>query len=118
MYLIIIMYRSQEILQIFSKIYLSQNIIIYLPQDIIKYILHYERDILYEKSIYQWIKTSEIFHKFQKQKFFYEDIKNTFLKEIQDINGNFDYLKKYKSKIFKIKKENQICMLYLNSVRY
>ena len=104
------MYRSQEIVKIFSQIY--------LPRDIIIYILHTERDILYKKTLYQWIKMSEIFHKHQKQKIFYEDIQNTFLKEIQEINGNMIYLKKYKCKLYKIKQENKICSLYLNSLRF
>lgn len=104
------MYRSQEIIQIFYKIY--------LPQDITKYILNIERNLLYKKSIYQWIRNSEIFHKLQKHKFFYENIKNTFLNEIKEINGNMIYLKKYKCMLYKIKQENKISMLYVNSLRF
>ena len=104
------MNRSQEIIQIFSQFN--------LPHDIIKYILHTERDMLYKKTLYQWIKISEIFHTTQKQKFFYEDIKNTFLNEIHEINGNMKYLKKYKCKLYKIKQENKISMLYINSLRF
>lgn len=104
------MYRSQEIIQIFSQIY--------LPQDITKYILNIERNLLYKKSINQWMLSSKIFYKFQKQKIFYEEIKNTFFNEIKEINGNMIYLKKYKFKLYNLKKENEICSLYLNSVRY
>ena len=104
------MNRSQEIIQIFSQFN--------LPSDITKYILHTERDILYKKTLYQWIKNSEIFHIIQKQKFFYEDIKNTFLNEIHEINGNMIYLKKYKCKLYKIRQENKISMLYINSLRF
>ena len=50
-------------------------------------------------------------------KFFYEEIKNTFLNEIKEINGNMIYLKKYKCKLYKIKCENKISMLYINSLR-
>ena len=104
------MYRSQEIIQLFSQIY--------IPQDITKYILDIERNLLYKKSIYQWIRYSNLFHKTQKQKFFYEEIKNTFLNEIKEINGNMIYLKKYKCKLYKIKCENKISMLYINSLRF
>ena len=84
--LITLMYRSQEIIQLFSQIY--------LPKDLTKYILNIERNLLYKKSIHQWIRISKLFHKTQKQKFFYEEIKNTFLNEIKEINGNMIYLKK------------------------
>ena len=104
------MNRSQEIIQIFSQFY--------LPHDITKYILCIEREFLYKKTLYQWIKITEIFHNTQKQKFFYEDIKNTFLNEIHEINGNMIYLKKYKCKLYKIKQENKISMLYINSLRF
>ena len=103
------MYRSQEIIKTLK---------IYLPIDIIKFILCIERELLYKKTLYQWIKISEIFYNHQKQKFFYEDIKNTFLKEIHEINGNIEYLKKYKLKLYKINQENKICSLYLNSLRF
>ena len=65
-----------------------------LPQDIIKYILQIERNLLYKKSIHQWIKSSKLFHEItQKQKnckklYHIEKIKNTFLNEIKEINGN------------------------------
>ena len=104
------MYRSQEIIQLFSQIY--------IPQDITKYILNIERNLLYKKSIHQWIRSSKLFHKTQKQKFFYEEIKNTFLNEIKEINGNMIYLKKYKCKLYKIKCENKISTLYINSLRF
>ena len=104
------MYRSQEIMKLFYQKS--------LPQDIIKYILQIERNLLYKKSIHQWIKSSKLFHDTQKQKFFYEEIKNTFLNEIKEINGNMIYLKKYKCKLYKIKCENKISMLYINSLRF
>lgn len=104
------MNRSQEIIQIFSQFN--------LPQDITKYILHVERYILYKKTLYQWIKMSEIFHNIQKQKFFYEEIKKSFLNEIYEINGNMIYLKKYKCMLYKIKQENKISILYVNSLRF
>lgn len=104
------MYRSQEIIQLFYKMN--------LPKEIIKYILNIERNLSYKIYINQSIRYSEIFHKFQKQKFFYEDIKNTFINEIKEINGNMIYLKKYKSKLYKIKCDNKISMLYINSLRF
>ena len=104
------MNRSQEIIQIFSQFN--------LPKDIIKNILYVERNILYKKTLHQWIKMSEIFYNHQKQKFFYEDIKNTFLKEIHEINGNMLYLKEYKCKLYKIRQENKISILYINSLRF
>ena len=104
------MNRSQEIIQIFSQLD--------LPHDITKYILHTERDILYKRSMYQWLKLSLIFYQYQKQKIFYEDIKNSFLNEIHEINGNMIYLKKYKCMLYKIRQENKISMLYVNSLRY
>ena len=104
------MNRSQELIQIFYQFK--------LPIDITKYILYIERDLLYKKTIHQWIKSSKLFHDTQKQKFFYEEIKNTFLNEIKEINGNMIYLKKYKCKLYKIKCENKISMLYINSLRF
>tara|TARA_B100001248_G_scaffold253366_1_gene230547 strand:+ start:1102 stop:1416 length:315 start_codon:yes stop_codon:yes gene_type:complete len=104
------MYRSQEIMKLFYQKSLSQ--------DIIKYILQIERNLLYKKSIHQWIKSSKLFHDTQKQKFFYDEIKNTFLNEIKEINGNMIYLKKYKCKLYKIRQENKISMLYINSLRF
>ena len=46
------MYRSQEILQIFNEL----NI----PEPISKYILEYERKLLFNKSLHNWIYLSQI----------------------------------------------------------
>lgn len=104
------MFRSQEIIIIFTEKNLSY--------DIIKYILDLERSLLFEKSIYQWIKISNLFYKNQAKKFFYNDIKKTFLNEINYINGDFNILKKYCKKINKLKIQNYNYSLYLNSLRY
>ena len=104
------MYRSDEIIQLFSKKE--------IPKDIIQYILQIERYLTCKYNIKQWILFSKIFHNHQKKKFFYEDIKSSFLNEIQEINGNFVSLKIYKSKIYKIKYGNEMYSLYLNSLRY
>ena len=104
------MYRSNEIIKFFSE----KN----LPKDIIQYILQIERYLIYKYNIKQWIRFSKIFHNHQKKKFFYEDIKSSFLNEIHEINGNFVSLKQYKSKIYKIKYDNKMYSLHLNSLRY
>jgi len=104
------MYRSDEIIQLFS----IKN----LPKDVIQYILQIERYLTCKYNIEQWIRFSKIFHNHQKKKFFYEDIKSSFLNEIHEINGSFVSLKRYKSNIYKIKYDNKIYSLYLNSLRY
>ena len=104
------MYRSDEIIQLLSKKE--------LPYDIIQYILKFERYLTFDYNIGEWMLFSKIFHSHQKNKIFYEDIKYSFLNEIKNINGNFDNLRKYKSILYKIKKENQNTLLYLNSLRY
>jgi hypothetical protein len=104
------MYRSDEIIQLFSNKH--------LPKDVIQYILKIERYLTCKYNIKQWIRFSKIFHNHQKIKLFYEDIKYSLLNEIQEINGNFVSLKRYKSKIYKIKYDNKMYSLYLNSLRY
>jgi len=104
------MYRSQEIIQIFSQVY--------LPKDIIQYILNIERNLIYKKSIYQWIRLSKLFHSELSKRFFHEDLTQIFLNEIREINGNTEYLQKYKLKLYKINQENKICSIYLNSLRF
>lgn len=104
------MYRSSEIIEILSK----KN----LPEEIIKHILSYERILLFNKSIYQWLSISYQFHTERMKLLFYLDIKSNFVNEIKDINGDFDYLKQYKSKIYDIKLKNKNDALYLNSLRY
>lgn len=104
------MYRSTEIIKILSK----KNI----PEEIIKNILCYERKLLFNKSVYQWLSISYQFHTERMKLLFYLDIKNNFLNEIKDINGSFDYLKQYKSILYDIKLKNKNDAFYLNSLRY
>lgn len=104
------MYRSQEII----KLFIQKN----LPQDIIYYILHLERKLIFQRQIFQWIYFSELFYNEMSRKFFYNDIKNNFLNEIKEINGNMNYLKQYKLKIWNLKIKNKNDALYLNSLRY
>lgn len=104
------MYRSQEILQIFYKKNLSK--------DIIQYILQFERKIIFVECIHQMIFNSYLFSRYQKEKIFYIDNKHRFINEIKEINGNTDYLKKYCKKLNHNRKENKICSLYLNSLRF
>lgn len=104
------MYRSDEIIQLFSE----KN----LPKDIIQYILQIERYLIYKYNIKQWIRFSKIFHNHQKKKFFYEDIKSSFLNEIHEIKGSFKALKRYKYRMYKIKYDNKMYSLYLNTLRY
>ena len=104
------MNRSQEIIQIFYKKNLSK--------DIIKYILEIEREKVYVECVYQMILNSYLFFKYQKDKIFYIDIKNRFINEIQEINGDTEYLKKYCKKLYHIRKENKISALYINSLRF
>jgi hypothetical protein len=104
------MYRSSEIIKILSK----KN----LPEEIVKHILSYERILLFNKSIYQWLSISYQFHTERMKLLFYLDIKSNFLNEIYNINGDFDYLKQYKSRLYDIKLKNKNDALYLNSLRY
>jgi hypothetical protein len=102
------MYRSNEILQIFS----------FLPTDIINYILSIERKILFKRQIVQWNYLSYLFHTELSRNLFSNDLKNIFICEIKDINGNFENLKQYKLKLWNIKVRNKNDALYLNSLRY
>tara|TARA_B100000900_G_scaffold413664_1_gene438197 strand:+ start:1345 stop:1659 length:315 start_codon:yes stop_codon:yes gene_type:complete len=104
------MYRSQEILQILS----TKN----LPKDIIEYILEIERKQTFQECIFQMIYHSYLFHSEKSKRFFYEQNKIIFLNEIVEINGNTEYLKKYCKKLYKIRFDNKICSLYINSLRY
>jgi len=104
------MYRSQEII----KLFIQKN----LPQDIIYYILHLERKLIFQRQIFQWIYFSELFYNEMSKKFFYNDLKHTFINEIKEINGNTNYLKKYCKKLYHINKESKISMLYVNSLRF
>jgi hypothetical protein len=103
------MWRSQEIILTLS---------VRLPPDIINYILSIERNILFERNIYQWIYFSELFHNEKSKRFFHHDLKNIFLKEIKDIGGNFVSLKKHKLKSWNFNYKNKIDSLYLNTLRY
>lgn len=104
------MYRSQEILQIFYK----TN----LPIDIIQYILCLERKITFQESIFQMIYNAYRFHSEKSKQFFYLQNKQSFLGEIIEINGNTDTLKKYCIKLYYIRKENKICSIFVNSLRF
>ena len=104
------MYRSQEILQIFYKKNLSK--------DIIHYILQLERSKTFHECIFQMIYNSYLFHSEKSKRFFYLLNKQSFLYEIKEIDGNTDYLKKYCKKLYYLRKENKICSIYVNSLRY
>ena len=104
------MYRSQEILQIFNEL----NI----PEPISKYILEYERKLLFKESLHNWMYLSQIAKRAKFKRFFYEENNILFLQEIRDINGNIENLKKYKLKLWNIQKKNQYYAIYLKSLRY
>jgi len=104
------MFRSQEIIQILS----NKN----LSEDIINYILYLERSITFQECIFQMIYNAYLFHSEKSKRFFYLHNKTLFLNEIVEINGDTDYLKKYYKKLHHIRKENKICSLYLNSLRF
>ena len=78
------MYRSQEIIQIFNE----YNIHEYITE----YILEIERQILFRESIYYWSYCKKISQPKMKR-FFYDENNELFLKEIIDIQGDFDILK-------------------------
>ena len=104
------MYRSQEIIQIFTKKDLSK--------DIIEYILRLEREITFQEHIFQMIYHSYLFYTEKSKRFFYVQNKQSFLNEIREIGGNTEYLKKYCKKLYMIRKENKISSIYVNSLRY
>ena len=104
------MYRSQEIIQIFGE----YN----LPEEITKYILAFERQLLFENSIHEWLYMSHLTRLEKCKRFFYDDFNDTFLREINDIGGNFITLKKYKLKLWNIKRRIKMDSLYLNTLRY
>ena len=104
------MYRSQEILQIFNELN--------LPEYLSKYILEYERKLLFKESLHNWMYLSQIAKRSKFKRFFYEENNILFLQEIRDINGNIDNLKKYKLKLWNIQKKNQYYAIYLKSLRY
>ena len=104
------MYRSQEILQIFNE----YN----LPEEISKYILNLERQLLFENSIYEWLHFSHLTKLEKCKRFFYEDFNDLFLQEIQDIGGNTLTLQRYRLRLWDIKRKNRTYGNYLNSLRY
>ena len=104
------MYRSSEIIKIFNEWNLTE--------DITKYILEIERQILFQESIFNWLCFSRIAKREKFKRFFYEENNILFLQEIKEINGDFNELKKYKLKLWNIHKNNQSYSIYLNSLRY
>ena len=104
------MYRSQEIIQIFNEWNLTE--------DISKFILEIERQLLFPESISNWLCFSRIAKREKFKRFFYEDNNILFLQEIKEIQGNFNNLKKYKLQLWNIHRENQSYSIYLNSIRY
>jgi hypothetical protein len=104
------MYRSQEIIKVFNE----YN----LPQEISKYILSLERQLLFENSIYEWLHLSHLTKLEKCKRFFYEDFNDLFLQEIKDIGGNFITLHRYKLRLWDIKRKNRTYGNYLNSLRY
>tara|TARA_Y100001970_G_C14215007_1_gene849127 strand:+ start:949 stop:1263 length:315 start_codon:yes stop_codon:yes gene_type:complete len=104
------MYRSSEIIKIFNELNLNEYIS--------KYILEIERKLLLKESLYDWIYLSVIVKRAKFKRFFYEDNNLLFLQEINDIQGNFNNLKKYKQRLWAIHKKNKSYSFYLNSLRY
>jgi len=104
------MYRSQEIIKVFNE----YN----LPEEISKYILYLERQLLFENSIYEWLHFSHLTKLEKCKRFFYEDFNDIFLQEIKDIGGNFITLHRYKLRLWDIKRKNRVYGNYLNSLRY
>ena len=82
------MYRSDEIIQLFSR----RNI----PIEITRLILQKERDILFKQSLYNMIHLSIGAKKYKCKRLFYEENHHLFIDEIKEINGCFHNLKKYK----------------------
>jgi len=104
------MYRSQEIILIFNKVN--------LPDEISKYILSLERQWLFENSWLQWISFSRIIKEEKCRRFFYEDYNDLFLQEIRDIKGSFVILKDNKERVRIIKRRNRNFDHSLRSLRY
>ena len=75
------MYRSSEIIQLFY--YMN------LPKEITKHILRIERDILFHKSLNEWIYLDSESRKYKFKRFFYDENHHLFINEIFDINGSF-----------------------------
>ena len=104
------MYRSQEIIKIFNKVN--------LPDEISKYILGLERQWLFENSWLQWISFSRIIKEVKCSRFFYEDYNDLFLQEIRDIQGSFITLKENKERVRIIKRSNRNFCHSIRSLRY
>tara|TARA_B100000674_G_scaffold470616_1_gene458578 strand:- start:285 stop:599 length:315 start_codon:yes stop_codon:yes gene_type:complete len=104
------MYRSSEIIQIFNEWNLTE--------DITKFILEIERQLLFQESFHDWLCFSRIAKREKFKRFFYDDNNILFLQEIKEIQGNFNNLKKYKLQLWNIHRENQSYSIYLNSIRY
>jgi coproporphyrinogen III oxidase len=73
------MYRSQEIIKVFNE----YN----LPEEISKYILALERQLLFENSIYEWLHFSHLTKLEKCKRFFYEDFNE------RDFNHSFELTK-------------------------
>ncbi len=104
------MYRSQEIIQIFNK----YN----LPQEISKYILDIERKINFKYSLYDWMHFSIKAREARIRRFFYDINNDFFLNEIKDIQGDFYLLKKHKLKLWNVKRKMNNDALFINSMRF
>ena len=78
----------------------------------------WERKILFQESLHEWLYFSRIAKREKFKRFFYEDNNILFLQEIKEIQGNFNNLKKYKLQLWNIHRENQSYSIYLNSIRY
>ena len=86
-----------------------------LPEDIIKYILECERNILFKEQIYEWTHLPMIVKTEKCKRFFYEDYNDQFLMEIQDVQGRFDVLKEHLETVKIIKRNNHS---YGTALRY
>jgi len=93
------MNRSDEIIHLFE---------IFLPNDLVHKILHFEKQIIFNESQEYWITYRNKFLDYKKSQLYYDDYRNLFLYEIKDINGDKYKFKKYNIEtrnILSIKKE-------------
>ena len=78
-----------------------------LPKEITKHILRIERDILFHKSLNEWIYLDSESRKYKFKRFFYDENHHLFINEISDINGSFSKLNDYKQRIKEILQSNK-----------
>lgn len=103
------MNRSNEIIHLFE---------IFLPNDLVHKILHFEKKIIFNESQDYWITYRNNFIDYKKNQLYYDSFLYLFLHEIKDINGDKYKLREYNSHSMNILTTKKQLNQYYSSFRY